>query len=108
MFVELRLPDLVELVQFLREKDRPAVGTAGKRQPSVRQLCTNLGAHCRVSLWRKRGSRCVVVWRLARVWGPASLPALFEEKRLLVNRGEVIEEQIAEGGNMAEVGGCQD
>ena len=36
--------------------------------------------------------------------GPESLPALLEEKRLLVNRGGVIE-YIAEGGSLGEIGG---
>ena len=57
MFVELRLPDLVELVQFLREETAQLSGQPEAATISEATL-TNLGAHCRVSLWRKRGSRC--------------------------------------------------
>ena len=38
--------------------------------------------------------------------GPESIPALLEEKRLLVNRSGTVE-FIAEGGNMGEIGGLE-
>ncbi len=103
MFVELRLPDLVELIQFIREETAQMSGqpeAAPISEATLHQFGRALQGltleEARFAL--RRGLAA------GKGLGAESLPALFEEKRLLVNRGGVIE-YIAEGGNMAEVGG---
>ena len=52
----------------------------------------------------KRGTRCAARWPRRGSLGPESLPALLEEKRLLINRSGVVE-FIADGTKIGEVGG---
>ena len=59
---------------------------------------------CWVSRWTKRATRCAARWPPPDSLGPESLPALLEEKRLLINRSGVIE-FIADGTSIGEVGG---
>ena len=103
MFVELRLPDLVELVQFLREETRDMSDQNGGTSISEATLHQFGRALQGLTLEEARFAlrRGLAV---GKGLGNESLPALFEEKRLLVNRGGVIE-YIAEGGSMAAVGG---
>ena len=100
MFVELRLPDMVELTQFLRKELTDLPEGASVDDATVHQFARALQGltleEARFAL--RRGLAA------GKGLGPASLPALFEEKRLLVNRGGVIE-YIAEAGDMAQVGG---
>jgi hypothetical protein len=103
MYVELRLPDVVELVEFIREEtqhtseqlENGAIGEATLHQFGRALMGLTL-EEARFAL--RRGLA------VGKGLSAESLPALFEEKRLLVNRGGVIE-YISEAGNMADVGG---
>ena len=61
---------------------------------------------CRDSHSTKRATLCAARWPRAGLLGPESLPALLEEKRLLVNRSGVIE-YVADGTVLGEVGGLE-
>ena len=95
MFLELRPPDLVELVEFLREES----ARDQRRSPVISSRRALQGSRS-----TKRATRCAARWPPTGHLGPESLPALLEEKRLLVNRSGVIE-FIADGTNIGEVGG---
>lgn len=105
LFLELRPPDLVELVEFLREESRRYSPEAGNGIPSdavLYQLARTLQG---LTLDEAR----YAVRRAAaggHPLGPASMPALLEEKRLLVNRSGVIE-FISAGTSLEEVGGLE-
>ena len=98
MFVELRLPDLVELVQFIRSKRAaqlaPTAASFSEATPTPVRTRPLQGLTLRGSAVSLCGAASP---RAGKGLGPESLPALFEEKRLLVNRGGVIE-YISEGG----------
>ena len=64
MFLELRPPDLVELMDFLREETR-----AGRRQR--RRPCSSSRARCKASRSMKRVTRSAARWPAAAVWGPS-------------------------------------
>ena len=81
LFLELRTPDIVELVAFLRDE-------AQRIPTNERYRCR--GRRCRGSRWMKRGHALRRAQANGRL-GPESLPALLEEKRHLVNRSGVIE-----------------
>jgi SpoVK/Ycf46/Vps4 family AAA+-type ATPase len=99
LYLELRPPDLIELVELLRsEAQQLSAQDAGDE--ILHQLARALQG---VTLQEARHAirRALAVNRsLSR----ESLPALLEEKRLLVNRGGVIE-YFADGTNIGEVGG---
>jgi SpoVK/Ycf46/Vps4 family AAA+-type ATPase len=94
LYLELRPPDLTELLAFLREEagDTP--------DPLLHQLAPALLGltldEARYALHRALAATGHL--------GPESMPALLEEKRLLINRSGVIE-FIADGTNIGEVGG---
>ncbi len=97
LFMELRPPDLVELMQFVREE------TAARQtldEPVVYQFARALQGltldESRYALRRAKAASATL--------SADSLPALLEEKRLLVNRSGVIE-YISTGTNLDEVGG---
>jgi ATPase family associated with various cellular activities (AAA) len=94
MFLELRLPDLVELTQFLRDE----TGGVGADQTLARALLGLTLDEARYALRRARASGGIL--------GPDSLPAILEEKRLLVNRSGVIE-FISDDTDLGAVGGLQ-
>jgi SpoVK/Ycf46/Vps4 family AAA+-type ATPase len=96
MFLELRPPDLVELVEFLRDETGDADEALLNHFARALQGLTLDEA--RYALRRARAAN--------RSLGPESLPALLEEKRLLVNRSGVIE-YIADGTSLGEVGGLE-
>jgi len=96
MFLELRPPDLVELVEFLKGERAEASGEVLYQLASALQGLTIDEA--RYALRRALA--------ISKTLGPESVPALLEEKRLLVNRGGVIE-YIADGGSMGEIGGLE-
>jgi SpoVK/Ycf46/Vps4 family AAA+-type ATPase len=104
MFLELRPPDQIELIQFLREEaQRLAPGTAhGAGEEALRQIAPALQGltldEARYALRRA----LAVSPRL----GQESLPALLEEKRLLINRSGVIE-FIPSGTSISEIGGLE-
>jgi len=94
LFLELRTPDVIELREFLR-------GEAGTASEEVlRQIAgTLLGLTLDEARYALRRALAV-----SPKLGPDSIPALLEEKRLLVNRGGVIE-YIADGADIGEIGG---
>ena len=97
MFVELRPPDLVELLELLREH-----GTADLSEDVLHQLARALRGltidEARYALRRGIAAH----GRLS----PEAVPAVLEEKRLLVNRSGFIE-YIPGGTSLAEVGGLE-
>jgi SpoVK/Ycf46/Vps4 family AAA+-type ATPase len=94
LFLELRPPDLLELTVFLREE-------SGDTSDAVlHQLAPALLG---LTLDEARYALRRALAATGRL-GPESLPALLEEKRLLINRSGVIE-FIADGTNIGEVGG---
>jgi len=96
MFLELRPPDLIELVEFLRQETRhPDEALLNHFARALQGLTLD---EARYALRRARAGN--------RSLGPESLPLLLEEKRLLVNRSGVIE-YIADGTNLGEVGGLE-
>lgn len=98
LFVELRPPDLVELAQFLREEDQRSGGSA--TDELLQQLARTLQG---LTIDEARyGVRRALASGLAL--GPEAIPALLEEKRLLVNRSGVVE-FIATTTDVSEIGG---
>ena len=101
MYIELRPPDLIELSELLRSEARQLSATEvseeilGQLARALQGLTLQEARHAvRRAL---AGSRSL---------GPESLPALLEEKRLLVNRSGVIE-YIADGSSIGEIGGLE-
>ena len=94
LFIELRTPDLVELTAFLREE------SGGADDEVIYQLAPALMG---LTLDEARYALRRALAATGRL-GPESLPALLEEKRLLINRSGVVE-FIADGTNIGEVGG---
>jgi AAA+ superfamily predicted ATPase len=96
VFLDLRPPDLVELVDFLSEE---TPGTSLEiLYPVARALQGLTLDEARYALRRAFASGLGL--------GPESLPALLEEKRLLVNRSGVVE-YIADGTQLGDVGGLE-
>jgi len=94
LFVELRPPDLVELIDFLREE-------AGEADPEIlHQVARALQG---LTLDEARYALRRALAASPRL-GPESIPAVLEEKRLLVNRTGYVE-YIAGGTRLDEVGG---
>ena len=98
LFLELRPPDVVELVAFLREECGDASGDTA--DPLLHQLAPSLLG---LTLDEARYALRRALAATGKL-GPESLPALLEEKRLLINRTGVVE-FIADGTNIGEVGG---
>ena len=101
LFLELRPPDQVELVEFLRdETERGPHGAAP--QDVIEQVARALQGltldEARFALRRACSG--------GRPLGHDSLPAVLEEKRLLVNRSGVIE-YVESGTNLDDVGGLE-
>ena len=96
LFIELRPPDLVELTEFLREE------SGETNQAILNQLAPALQG---LTLDEARYALRRALAANGRL-GPESLPALLEEKRLLVNRSGVIE-FISDGASLGEVGGLE-
>ncbi len=96
MFIELRQPDRVELAEFVR-----------RRIPDIDEETGLQFANALQGLTLDEAGYAL---RRAQVAGHAlgteSLPALLEEKRLLVNRSGVIE-FISEGTQLSDVGGLE-
>jgi SpoVK/Ycf46/Vps4 family AAA+-type ATPase len=101
LYLELRPPDLVELVDFLRDElagDPAADSSDAKLYQLARSLQGLTLDEARYALRRALAASPHL--------GPESIPALLEEKRLLVNRSGTVE-FIAEGGSMANIGGLE-
>jgi hypothetical protein len=101
VYLELRPPDLIELVEFLRS-EAERLSAPEVSDEILHQLARALQG---VTLQEARHAvrRALAV---SRTLGPESLPALLEEKRLLVNRGGVIE-FVADSTGIGEVGGLE-
>ena len=105
VFIDLRPPDRTEMAEFLREEAQQfptAAESEEARAALIEQLAVALGGltldEARYALRRAVGAK----GRL----GPESVPAMLEEKRLLIGRTGVIE-YIADGTNLGEVGGLE-
>lgn len=98
LYLELRPPDLVELVDFLG--DELADTPADADQTTLTQLARALQG---LTLDETRYALRRALAANPRL-GPESIPALLEEKRLLVNRTGFIE-FIPRGTSIGEIGG---
>ena len=96
IFLELRPPDLVELVDFIR--DETSEMNQETLYPVARALQGLTLDEARYALRRAYAS--------GHGLGPEALPVLLEEKRLLVNRSGVVE-YIADGTHLGDVGGLE-
>ena len=101
LFLDLRPPDAVELLAFVRQETAQSpAGTPG--DDILYQVARALQGltldEARYAMRRALAG--------GRPLGPESLPALLEEKRLLVNRGGVIE-FITSNTGMGEIGGLE-
>lgn len=103
MFLELRPPDLVELTAFLRDETErlPSQNeSSALSEDALYELASALQGltldEARYALHRALAA--------SRHLGLECLPAVFEEKRLLINRSGVIE-YVADPASIEEVGG---
>ena len=100
MFIDLRPPDVVELVEFLRDEAQRVFPGDKTSEAVFTQLARVLQGltldETRYALRRALSAN--------RSLGPESLPFLLEEKRLLVNRSGVIE-FIADSQDLGGIGG---
>ena len=100
LFLEIRPPDLVELVDFLREE---LAGTPGEASDTtLHQIARALQG---LTLDEARYALRRALAATGRL-GPGAVPAVLEEKRLLVNRSGVIE-YISTPTGMVDVGGLE-
>ena len=104
LYLELRPPDVVELVDFLREESRRAA-SAGAEESSDAVLYQLARALQGLTLDEARYALRRALAANRRL-GPESMPFLLEEKRLLIGRSGVIE-FIADGTSIGEVGGLE-
>uniref|UniRef100_Q01NC7 Uncharacterized AAA domain-containing protein ycf46 n=1 Tax=Solibacter usitatus (strain Ellin6076) TaxID=234267 RepID=Q01NC7_SOLUE len=104
LYLELRPPDVVELVDFLREESRRAA-PAGVEESSDAVLYQLARALQGLTLDEARYALRRALAANPRL-GPESMPFLLEEKRLLIGRSGVIE-FIADGTSIGEVGGLE-
>jgi len=101
IFIDLRPPDIVELTEFLKEEVR-GTRAAGTPEATLQQAAYALqGLTLDEARYALRRGLAV-----SSTLGPESMPALLEEKRLLVNRGGIIE-FIATTTNLDDVGGLE-
>jgi SpoVK/Ycf46/Vps4 family AAA+-type ATPase len=97
LFLELKPPDMVELIDFLRDETAASGALDEKVLNAFARALQGLTLdEARYALRRAVAANPVL--------GMDSLPALLEEKRLLVNRSGVIE-YIATDTDLSEVGG---
>jgi hypothetical protein len=102
VYLELRPPDVVELSQFLEEETRQLPESGGANDALLNQLARALQG---LTLEESRYALRRALARGARL-GPGSIPALLEEKMLLVNRSGVVE-FIPGGTGIGEIGGLE-
>ena len=102
LFLELRPPDMVELAQFLREEASRLYPGADPSEDVIQQFARALQG---LTLDESRYALRRALSANPRL-GPESLPAVHEEKRLLVNRSGYIE-HITSGTAIDEVGGLE-
>ncbi len=97
IFLELRNPDLTELKDFLRAETHGGLGDSVLDQLAPALLGLTLEeAHYAIQRAVSGG----------RTLGPDSVPALLEEKQLLINRSGVLE-YVADGKPLEEIGGLE-
>jgi AAA+ superfamily predicted ATPase len=96
IFLELRPPDLVELVQFLRDEN------ADTSEEVLYQLARSLQG---LTIDEARYGVRRALAAGGRL-GPESVPALLEEKRMLVNRSGVVE-YISDVTSIESIGGLE-
>jgi len=103
MFLELRPPDLVELVDFLRDEtsEDSWKGESFEAKEAVQDQIARVLQGLTLDEARYALRRALA---LSPTLGPDSLPALLTEKRLLINRTGFIE-YVADGADLGEVGG---
>jgi SpoVK/Ycf46/Vps4 family AAA+-type ATPase len=103
LFLDLRPPDQSELVEFLREETARLSPNGGAPHDDVLyQLAPALQG---LTLEEARYALRRAMVRNQQL-GPEALPALLEEKRLLINRSGVVE-FISSDTSMGEVGGLE-
>jgi SpoVK/Ycf46/Vps4 family AAA+-type ATPase len=105
LFLDLRPPDLVELIEFLRDeaKAMPAMADTGElSEETLYQLAGTLQG-LTIDEARYALRRALAV---SPHLGIDSVPALLEEKKLLINRSGVVE-FVDEGRGMSEIGGLE-
>jgi SpoVK/Ycf46/Vps4 family AAA+-type ATPase len=105
LFLDLRPPDLVELIEFLRDevKAMPVMADSGElSEETFYQLAGTLQG-LTIDEARYALRRALAV---SPHLGTDSLPALLEEKKLLINRSGVVE-FVDEGRGMSEIGGLE-
>ncbi len=101
MYFDLRPPDVIELTAFVRE-EAYRLTSKNPSEADVELMARSLlGLTLDEAGYALR--RAVIA---TGGFGPAALPAVREEKRLLVNRSGYIE-FIADGASMGEVGGLE-
>jgi AAA+ superfamily predicted ATPase len=101
MYLELRPPDLVELTDLLREETQ-GLAQGAPDDAVLYQLARALQGLTLDEAGYALHRALAAGGRL----GPESLPAVLEEKRLLVNRGGVIE-YVADAAQLGQVGGLE-
>jgi len=100
MAMELRPPDQVELIDFLRDEAARVAPNTAVDEPVLRQFARALQGltldEARYALRRALATGLEL--------GTGTLPALLEEKRLLVNRSGTLE-FVSEDTQISEIGG---
>jgi SpoVK/Ycf46/Vps4 family AAA+-type ATPase len=105
VFIDLRPPDRIELAALLRDEVRklPAQGDGNAAsEETIEQLAGALSG-LTIDEARYALRRAIAT---GKPLGLGSMPALLEEKRLLVSRGGVID-YIADGAKLGEIGGLE-
>lgn len=101
MYLDLRPPDIVELTAFIREEARRLTSNDASEADIELMARSLLGLTLDEAGFALR--RAVMA---TGGFGLAALPAVREEKRLLINRSGYIE-YIADGATLGEVGGLE-
>jgi AAA+ superfamily predicted ATPase len=107
VYMELHLPDPIELVDFLRDEARQISVRGGANADTNDATLSQLAGALRgLTLDEARHAvRRAMAGGLGL--GTESLPALLQEKRLLINRSGIVK-FVADNTSIAEVGGLAD
>ena len=105
IYIELSLPDPIELVAFLQREAKAIAAVGGTADTSEATLFQLARALQGLTLDE---SRHAIRRALAakRHLGPESVPTLLEEKRLLVNRSGLVQ-YVADGTQIDHIGGLE-
>jgi SpoVK/Ycf46/Vps4 family AAA+-type ATPase len=104
-FIELRPPDIHELTAFVRDEPDFMHAVAASGQDSETLLHRIAGALQGLTMDEARYAIRRALTRSPRL-GPDAIPAVLEEKRLVINRSGVIE-FIADGTDVGDIGGLE-